>query len=110
VQEYFLPQGAGYPSYATVLQMWMFALSCAKGFFKIYSVSARQEEEGLSQRGHFAHKGSDGISFSQYCADVFYGEPLLKVQKNRFSVAGWLSLFRFCSSVDTGIVLNFEQK
>jgi len=31
---------------------------------------------GLSQCGHFADKGG-GINFLRFCADVFYGRPLI---------------------------------
>jgi len=54
------------------------SLFCAKnfGFFKIYCVSARiRGEKGLNQCGHFSDK-REGVNFSRFCADVFYGRPL----------------------------------
>jgi len=35
------------------------------------------EQEGLSQCGHFSDKGGAGVSFSRFCADVFYGRSFM---------------------------------
>jgi len=42
------------------------------GFFEIYGVSA--QTRGLRQCGHFADERE---SFFRFCADVFYGWPLI---------------------------------
>jgi len=51
------------------------ALFVAKnfGFFEIYGVSARTREVEPVR----AFFGQEGVSFSRYCADVFYGRPLV---------------------------------
>jgi len=43
-------------------------------FFEIDVVSARTRE--LSKCGYFAYKG-EGVNFLRFCADVFYGLPLI---------------------------------
>jgi len=51
------------------------------GFFEIYGVSVRTRGEGgLSQCGHFSNKGGGEVNFSRFCADVFYGRPLMNKQ------------------------------
>jgi len=42
------------------------------GFFEIYDM--------LSQCGHFSDKRGVRVNFSQFCADVFYGRPLINVK------------------------------
>jgi len=45
------------------------------GFFKNFGVFARTRgERKLSQCGHFVDK--EGVNFSRFCADVFYGRPV----------------------------------
>jgi len=60
------------------------ALFDAKNFrcFEIYGVSARTRGIGLSQCGHFFGQGG-GFNFSQFCADVLYGQPLIASLKSR---------------------------
>jgi len=48
-------------------------------FFKIYGVSARTREEGFEAvRTFFGQGGREGVNFSRFCADIFYGRPLTK--------------------------------
>jgi len=47
-------------------------------FFEIYGVSAWTRGRGLNQCGHFSDKG-EGVNFSRFCADVFYGRPLIEL-------------------------------
>jgi len=41
-------------------------------------------DKGLSQCGHFADGGGEGVNFcadvnfARFCADVFYGRPLIE--------------------------------
>jgi len=55
-----------------VLQMWMSALFCTKNsrFFEIYGMPARTRgvDPMWTRR--------EGVNFSRFCADVFYGRPL----------------------------------
>jgi len=39
----------------------------------IYGVSARTREKGVEQ----CEQGAKGVNFSRFCADVFYGRPLI---------------------------------
>jgi len=62
-----------------VLQMRASAFFVQKTwFFEIYGVSAWTRQEGLSQCGHFSDKKWGRIQiFLRFCADVFYGRPLI---------------------------------
>jgi len=59
--------------------MRTFAFFGAKyyGFFEIYNVSARTRGGGRVEpvRTFFGQRG--GINFSRFCANVFYGRPLM---------------------------------
>jgi len=48
--------------------------------FKIYGMSVRTGGKGVSQCGHFAGgHGGEMVNFSQFCADVFDGQPLRQI-------------------------------
>jgi len=65
------------------LQMRTSALFDAKnfGFFEIYGVSVRTKgvRTYCRQCRHFADKGEREVNFSRVCADVFYGQPLVRL-------------------------------
>jgi len=44
-------------------------------FFEIYGVSARTKWE-VEPVLTFFGQGGEGVNFSRFCADVFYGRPL----------------------------------
>jgi len=51
------------------------------GCFEIYGVSARTMEEAIFQCGHWASTDifrtrKEGVNFSRFCVDVFYGRLL----------------------------------
>jgi len=66
-----------------VLQMRTFAFFGAKkfGFLEILGVSARTRGEEVEPVRTFCEQGRRGVDFSRFCADVFYGQPLIIVQE-----------------------------
>jgi len=46
-------------------------------FFEIYGVSARTGGKGVEPVRTFCGQGGRGINFSRFCANVFYGWPLI---------------------------------
>jgi len=88
----------GGSSDADILTFWHKKLRIFQNF---WYVSHGQEEVGLSQCVHFADK-VEGVNFSQFCADVFYGQPLKHL--SGFNVLFWLSrVYLFlCPSLGIG--------
>jgi len=67
--------GEGGSSDADVRTFWRKNL----GFFEIYGVSAAiKGREGWSSMDILRTRG-EGVNFSRFCADVFYGRPLNKI-------------------------------
>jgi len=58
--------------------MWTFWCKNYRVFRNLWYVRTDKGEGGLSQCGHFADKRGGGGHISRFCADVFYGRPLIE--------------------------------
>jgi len=66
--------------------MWTSALFGAKSirFFEFYGVSARTK--GVEPERTFFGQGRRGVNLSRFCADVFYGRPLIIIIRERSNI------------------------
>jgi len=60
-----------------------FLMQKIRFFRNLWCVRTEKGGEGLSKCGHFADKRARGVNFSQICADVFYGLPLIVLYWHR---------------------------
>jgi len=68
---HFSDKGGGGSSDVDVRTFW-----CKSSDFSKFMVCPREQRgRGLNQCGHFANK-AEGVNYSRFCADVFYGLPL----------------------------------
>jgi len=75
-------------------------------FFEIYGLSVRTRERGWTNADVLRTRGRGEVNFLRFCADVFYGQPLMNQQQR---IKGRVQRFSMQIVMNSCFLLNPEK-